>query len=214
MSSTARTWLIAIAAAAIGLALGGIAVWTYQQQQLADARRQVDEAQARRAEAESRTASLEETVQALVSSATAAAESPDADEEVKATTKERRFAFIKEVTAGSTPSLVADYAEFLMGKDAAAAAKARGDESPPPNDYYIVNDNTKLRTLRIKTGIPVRLTSNPDGTSDPAGYTTDLDTWAGYFAAPTEENVGIRTGGYWLGIENGVVVSIEEQYTP
>jgi hypothetical protein len=46
-------------------------------------------------------------------------------------------------------TLTFDLAEFLTGEAAAQAAAEHGDESPPPNDYYIVNDNPKLRTMPI-----------------------------------------------------------------
>lgn len=126
----------------------------------------------------------------------------------------REFSFISRVVAGGSPSIVADYAQLLTGKEAAAAAKARGDESPPPNDYYIVNDNNKLRTLPVKPGIKVKLVSNPDGTIDQAGYTVPYDTWAGYFAAPSDENAGIRQSPYWLTVTGGVVTAIEQPYFP
>jgi hypothetical protein len=42
-----------------------------------------------------------------------------------------------------------DLACFYTGAAAAAEAAARGLESPPPNDYLIVNDNPTLRTVPV-----------------------------------------------------------------
>lgn len=125
-----------------------------------------------------------------------------------------RFAFIKNVTFGRPGTIVVDYAEYLTGTEAAKAASARGDESPPPNDYYIVNDDTKAVTLKLAAAASVQLASNPDGTSDPAGYPSDVDRWANHFAAPSDENSGIRYAGYWIVVDNGTVTAVREQFAP
>ena len=46
-------------------------------------------------------------------------------------------------------TITADYIQILTGKAAADAATAHGDESPPPNDYYILNDSPTLRTFAL-----------------------------------------------------------------
>lgn len=45
--------------------------------------------------------------------------------------------------------IVVDYVQILTGKAAADAATAAGEESPPPNDYFIANTSTKLRTFSL-----------------------------------------------------------------
>jgi hypothetical protein len=45
--------------------------------------------------------------------------------------------------------ITADYVQILTGKAAADAATAAGQESPPPNDYFIVNQSAKLRTFSV-----------------------------------------------------------------
>ncbi|GAB3238213.1 hypothetical protein GCM10027346_30560 [Hymenobacter seoulensis] len=59
-----------------------------------------------------------------------------------------------------------DYVQFLKGADAVAAAQRRGDAMEEvqngdtvysvPNDYYIVNDDKKVRTLPLRTGATFR----------------------------------------------------------
>jgi hypothetical protein len=51
--------------------------------------------------------------------------------------------------------ITVDYVQILTGKAAADAATAAGEESPPPNDYFIVNTNPKLRTFSLPKGTPV-----------------------------------------------------------
>jgi hypothetical protein len=126
----------------------------------------------------------------------------------------RQYAFVKKLTVtGGSYSMVADYAEFLTGKAAASAAKARGDESPPPNDYYIVNDNPKLRTLPVRPGAKITLFEKPEGSHVAGGYTVSLATWKADLS-PSAPNVSIRTNGYWLTIVDGTVTAAEEVWVP
>ncbi len=53
-------------------------------------------------------------------------------------------------SAGAT-YIDADYIQFLMGDEALAAAKKKGEEEMVLDDYYVVNDNTKIRTLRLSS---------------------------------------------------------------
>jgi hypothetical protein len=62
----------------------------------------------------------------------------------------RYFGFIKSVDLATQPgTVVFDLADFLGGEEANEAAAERGDETPVPNDYYIVNDDPELRTLSV-----------------------------------------------------------------
>jgi len=226
--SSSRKLRIAVAVAAIaGVLVGGGAMWAIQRQSLThvEARLAVAEASAT-AQAE-RIAQLEATVASATAAAQALESSPSPAPAVTPTTTPssvpvpnpgkatREFSFIAKVTvSGSQASVSADYAQFLTGAAAIAAASAHGDESPPPNDYYVVNDSTKLRTLPVKAGITVKLVSKPDGTMDVAGYSVPLATWAGYYASPTATTESIIGAGYWLTVKSGVVIGIEEQYVP
>jgi hypothetical protein len=48
-----------------------------------------------------------------------------------------------------------DLAYFLTGDAANQAAAEHGDETPVPNDYYIVNDNPLLRTTPISPSVEI-----------------------------------------------------------
>lgn len=105
-----------------------------------------------------------------------------------------------------------DYVQFLTGGEAADAAAAHGDESPPPNDYYVVNDNPKIRQFKVQPGIPVFVVTNNDGTSDADGHTVTLDQW---IAAMNGSQAGaFRASIYWVTITNGIVTAVEAQYVP
>lgn len=127
---------------------------------------------------------------------------------------ERQFAYLKSVSPGKPGSLVADFAQFLTGKDATAAAKKAGAESPPPNDYFIVNENPKLRTLPVAANVEVTLTTKPGEGSVAEGYSSNVASLSAYLATDNEETASLRANGFWLHISGGVVVAIEEQYTP
>ncbi len=216
MSPRAKFWTSVAVAGVVGALIGGGAVWATQRQQT-PAPAPVDSGQLNEMRV------LIDQKDVLIAELTEKYNAAVADSSVPATTvpdsavstAARQFAFVKDVTEnGSTYTVVADYAQFLTGAEAAASAAAHGDESPPPNDYYIANDNKKLRTLPVKSGIKVTLTALDDGTSDPEGYKVSLEKWAGYYAAPTADTGSITNGPYWLTITDGVVTAIAEQYTP
>jgi len=227
VSSSRKLWIAVAVTAIAGVLLGGGAMWAIQRQSLTrvEARLAVAEAAAtaqaeRIAQLEAAVASATAAAQALESSLTPApAVTPTttpttvpAPAPGKATPE---FSFIEKASvSGTTVSVSADYAQYLVGAAAIAAATAHGDESPPPNDYYVVNDSTKLRTLPVKAGISVKLVSKPDGTMVVKGYLIPLAKWAGYYASPSPTTESIIGAGYWLTIKSGVVIGIEEQYVP
>lgn len=216
-----NVWLVAAAGVLAGALIGAGAAYALQQGRVSEAESRLTALRdtIRRTEAE-KDAALER-----VAELTKAAEEPTMPAEPEPVEPQpsdspatplpkSTFTFVEKLTFGRPGTIVLDYAEYLTGKKAADAAKARGDESPPPNDYYIVNENTKLRTFKIAPNAKVRLVSNPDGTSDPAGYEATVEQWAGYFAAPSDENAAIRAAGYWVVVENGTVTAVREQFVP
>ena len=60
----------------------------------------------------------------------------------------RYFVQLTDIQGGEEGPLLLQYdlAYFLTGEEANQAAADRGLETPVPNDYFIVNDNPKLRT--------------------------------------------------------------------
>lgn len=126
----------------------------------------------------------------------------------------RQFAYIRRLVYGHPGQVSADYAQFLTGAAAIQASKKDGNETPPPNDYYIVNVNPRVRLLPVHPNASVKLTTKPGEGAVAEGYASDVKMLANYFSADVDEWAGFRADGYWLTIENGLVVAIEEQYTP
>jgi hypothetical protein len=112
----------------------------------------------------------------------------------------RHFGFWQSFEIGDTIAYGEfDLAQFLTGAAAEAAAAERGDEVN--NDYYIVNDNPRLRTLIAEGDTVVRVLE---------GGTPDLmDTNVADFAVERSPEAG-----FWVTIEDGIVTRIEQQFVP
>ena len=112
----------------------------------------------------------------------------------------RHFGFWSSFVIGDVSAVGEfDLAYFLTGAEAEAAAAERSDEVD--NDYYIVNDNPKLRTLIAKGDTEVRVL---------AGGGADLEpTNVADFAVERHPE-----SGFWVTVESGIVTAIEEQYVP
>ena len=96
------------------------------------------------------------TVQ-IETSATPSASStvPATTTPVPATVREPCLVTTVTWSASKGYRITVDYVQILTGQAAADAATAAGEESPPPNDYFIVNSNTKLRTFSLPSNASV-----------------------------------------------------------
>jgi hypothetical protein len=126
----------------------------------------------------------------------------------------KQFGYVKgtKVRQGPKPRtyLVVDYAQFLTGDAAARAAKAAGQESPPPNDYFIVNENPMLRSLPFAAGAKIGV--------QPTSGSTDLkamsaEQFVAKLNAAAETDV-IRYNPYWIWLKDGEITRMEQQYLP
>jgi hypothetical protein len=141
----------------------------------------------------------------------------------QATTATRRtpneqFGYIRSVsTAGPSATFAFDEAEFLTGKEAQRAAEEDGaiqPGEPVPNDYYIRNPDKSTQTLRIATDAKVTarrcsLCRN--------GQPGNLEDFLASFMKTGQTYADPYRGAeaqYWLTIEDGTVVAIDEQYVP
>lgn len=129
-----------------------------------------------------------------------------------------RFGYIRSVsTAGPAATLAFDEAEFLTGKAAQQAAEQDGvvaPGEPVPNDYYIRNPDKTTRTLRIANG--AKITAKR---CEPCrhGQPGELEPFLAAFMKGRQTFADPYRGKYsqyWLTIENGEVVAIDEQYLP
>lgn len=144
-----------------------------------------------------------------------AAEEPAPTPGTRETTgvNERQPGYVKAVNGSAGNYVMSiDYVQFLTGGEAADAAALHGDDSPPPNDYYIVNDNPKIRDFPVQPGIQVFVVTNSDGTSDANGHVITLAQWVAALRGP--QGSEFMSTLYWVTVTNGTVTKIEAQYLP
>ena len=126
------------------------------------------------------------------------------------------FGFVKSIDTGSD-AMAFDLACFYTGDEANEQAAQRGDEVPVPNDVYIVNDNPATRDVPVDPGTELRLIDwNACCETSPGA---ELDALATAVAQEDFVEIdGRRYAGslspYWITIEDGRVVLIEEQFLP
>jgi hypothetical protein len=129
------------------------------------------------------------------------------------TTTARRsdFGFIRSWYAkGGTLYLRFDRAALLTGKAADAASAAHGGESPVPNDYYIQNDNPRLRDLAILDRATVigsqQLTGSPGPNPSNLKSLLNFVHEGGPHVAATPFHLRYD--------DHGLVTGVQEQYVP
>jgi hypothetical protein len=135
-----------------------------------------------------------------------------------ATAPVEHFGYIRSVsTAGAVAKLAFDEAQFLTGAEAQKAAEEDGavpPGEPVPNDYYIRNPIKTTRTLRIADDAEITARRcdlcrhGQPGQLGPflAAFMKGRQTYADPYRG--------KNGLYWLTIEDGEVVAIDEQYVP
>jgi len=118
----------------------------------------------------------------------------------------RQFGLIKSVELQTSPgTIVFDPADQLTGEEANRAAAAHGDEVPVSNDVYKVNDDPTVHALALSRDVEIRLI-NWDNCCDTV--TADLEGFKASFRGSD------NYWGFWVTLDQGVVVKIEEQYHP
>jgi hypothetical protein len=109
------------------------------------------------------------------------------------------------VVSSTEDSLEFDLACWFSGQAAIDASAEDGEESPPPNDYYIRNENERTRSLAISPDAPAVYYPTGDPTGETHGTFSD---W--------REMVATRGNffGVWLEVVDGTVASLAEQWVP
>jgi hypothetical protein len=126
------------------------------------------------------------------------------------------FGFLESIDVGSGVSGF-DLACFYTGDEANEQAAARGDEVPVPNDVYIVNDNPSTRDVPVDPSVELLLIDwNACCETSPGAQ---LDAFASALGDHDFVEIdGFRYAGglspYWITIEEGRIVGIEEQFLP
>jgi hypothetical protein len=105
----------------------------------------------------------------------------------------------------SDETLELDVACWFIGEDAVLAAEEDGQESPPPNDYYVRDESSDVSTAEIAPDATAVFypTGSPEGET---GTVADL--------AAAGEARGAYPYGVWVEVSGGLVVGVEEQWVP
>ena len=113
--------------------------------------------------------------------------------------------FIAEV-GGKTVSM--DLVEFLTGDAAAKAWKKKhptSEQDSPDNDYFIVNDNTKLRNLPLASTVEAAVLAVPNPGTEKSIAVSGLEKHFGDLLPDTL---------FWFTVRQGQVTKIEQQFLP
>jgi hypothetical protein len=107
-------------------------------------------------------------------------------------------------------SVTIDVIQILLGQEAADAFKRDnpGEGEGPPNDYYIVNANKKLRTGTFTPEARVKLVKLAQDSNADLNDAT-LEELDGYL-----KTVDRLTVPFWFTVAGGRITAIEEQYLP
>jgi hypothetical protein len=124
----------------------------------------------------------------------------------------RHFIFaVKEADKDGGPQLKFDLAYFLTGEEAEQAAMDHGDEVPVPNDYYIQNDNPKLRWLPVSDSVKVKYIPNEMCCDLVTG---NFDAWSEAVNETNQTDYAGKLAPWWITVSGGQIVKIEQQYIP
>ncbi|MDQ4149795.1 MAG: hypothetical protein M3164_07405 [Actinomycetota bacterium] len=114
----------------------------------------------------------------------------------------RHFGFIRSVNVGGR-SIAFDVAVYLTGEAAQQAARERGEVTPDDVfEFFVVNDDPRVRDLGVAPNPRIRILSG----GGPGLADSTLEGLSSHLPRPDN--------GFWVEIENGRVVAIEEQYVP
>ena len=124
--------------------------------------------------------------------------------------------FIKKtgVADGGDHTMTFDYVQFLTGAAAVKAAAAHGDTAD--NDFYVLNENPKLRTFPVSSGVLIKLhPSNGPGFS----RIFTLDEFESLITDGPHTYGGNNYGWsaeqtYYINIKHGKVTRVENQWSP
>lgn len=125
----------------------------------------------------------------------------------------RHFGSIRSIDV-EAQTMRFDLAYFLTGEEANDAAAEHGDEVPVPNDYYIVNDNPRLRTIVVAPDLQLWVIDWGNCCEPVQG---EIQPFADAFGTSHHRWDAMYQGAesqYWVTVEDGQVVTIEEQYLP
>ena len=155
------------------------------------------------------------SVSSTVPSSSGSAVASTSSEEVLPNGNIRACGIIREVWDDEgTHKITIDYVDFLTGDEADVAAVADGyivEGEHVENDYWIRNDNTKLRTFTVSASAVI----TTDNRSIPPREIVTR-TWSEFaeFWQLSGEEAWLSRGPWWIERDGDTVVKIEQQFVP
>ena len=119
----------------------------------------------------------------------------------------RHLVLIKTVDPGQR-TVTFDLLQWFEGAAAAKAAAEDGEESPPPNDYYIRNVNPRLRTLPVTPDARLSLTRQTLNAGGSGSAAANVEVDLATIPANGRDHL------FWVTVQGGRIVALEEQYVP
>jgi hypothetical protein len=109
-----------------------------------------------------------------------------------------------------------DLIQFLTGDEAVVAWDTAHPDQPggPPNDYFIVNENPRLRVLPLADHVTVTVPSFEGGAGLHAQPIPLTDLPARLAGNPMPYDGRLWPNPFWLTVEHGKVTAMDEQYIP
>jgi uncharacterized protein YoxC len=120
-----------------------------------------------------------------------------------------------DATSGSE-SMTVDVIQFYTGDAANRASKEDGGEVPVPNDIYIRNESTKLRTIPVAPGTTATVPywQGPTMVNPPDGTKVSFSQFASAMNGNKSWQQSDQNAIYWITLSGGQVTKITYQYTP
>ena len=208
---TKRT-LMAVAFIGIVASLILLIMWMKAASQINEIESELTSAEERIVELEAQAASTqtaeEEPLESDVTQITEPAEAPPSESEDGAVSETSYTLVTDLISTGAGYKIKLDYVQFLTGEAAADAATAAGDEVL---DFYVLNQNPKIRNYPLADDVEIKLLTGADGL-EMDGFEPSIAEWEALLDGAGAAQYSSLL--YVVEVENGEVKEIKEEYLP
>jgi len=114
-------------------------------------------------------------------------------------------------------SVAFDLAVWFVGEDANRAARDDGrSEVPVPNDYYIRNESDRVWRLPVSPSVVVTsVWYDAETAPDTSGVPMPYQEFVAVMRDDTDDNLSnLRHDPWWVTVQGGEIVRLDEQYVP
>lgn len=139
--------------------------------------------------------------------------SPEPNEPTRSVLGDGRYPAYLTAIDTHARTLTFDVIQYLTGEEARAAYHRDHPEisEGPPNGYYIVNQNPRLRTLPVRDNAPILVLWLGAGLGSEM---ITIDQLPGYFAKDPVADKYLWYDPFWLTVRGGRIDALAEQYIP